>query len=263
MIGNLRASHTRSTARAFRAPHALGAPHAPDASRASGASGTSILRSVAGRVLDVALPATCPGCGAEGPPLCATCATFLEARRGEPPGTPLGMPSDVPLPLLQLEWCAPYSGPIRAALRALKYDGERRLARPLGAAAAGRWREAGRGGEVVVPVPVHAERRRARGYDQAVLLATAVAEGLRLPIAEALARERATVPQFELGRERRAANVRGAFIVRAQAAPVVRGRWILLVDDVATTGATLVACADALLAAGAIAVSALTVAREA
>jgi len=229
----------------------------------SPASSAGLFRSLAGRLLNAALPATCPGCGAEGPPLCASCAALLHARLGEPPGIPLGMPSDVPLPLLQLEWSAPYSGPVRAALRALKYGGERRLAEPLGAAVAERWREAGRGGEVLVPVPVHAERRRARGYDQAVLLATVAAGALRLPVAEALERERSTVPQFELGRERRADNVRGAFGVRAQAAPVVRGRWILLVDDVATTGATLVACADALLAAGVVGVSAVTVAREA
>jgi predicted amidophosphoribosyltransferase len=66
-----------------------------------------------------------------------------------------------------------------------------------------------------------------------------------------------------LGREARAANVRGAFGVPPAARPSVRGRWVVLVDDIVTTGATLSGCAAALEAAGAIAVSALTVARDA
>jgi ComF family protein len=173
------------------------------------------------------------------------------------------MPSDVPPLLVQLEWAAPYEGLARDALHALKYRGERRLAEPLGRAAAARWREAGIGGEVLVPVPVHAERRAARGYDQAERLARAAGEMLRLPVVAAIRRERATVPQFELGRDRRAANVAGAFAVAADRAEQVHGRWIVLVDDVATTGATLVACAEALLTAGSVAVSALAVAREA
>ena len=83
----------------------------------------------------------------------------------------------------------------------------------------------------------------------------------------ALERQRATVAQFELGRDERAANVEGAFRMRA-ANPVgaeeqaISGRWVLLVDDVVTTGATLAACAFALQHAGALAVSAIAVARE-
>jgi predicted amidophosphoribosyltransferase len=158
---------------------------------------------VAGRLLDAAFPAVCAGCGAEGAPLCAACLPALAARRGTPPGVPLGLPSSVPLPLLQLEWCAPYAGVVRSAIHALKYAGERRLAAPLGAAIEARWAETGAGGQVLVPVPIHAERRRRRGYDQAVLLAEAAATGLRLPAVVALARARPTRPQFELGREHR------------------------------------------------------------
>jgi ComF family protein len=175
----------------------------------------------------------------------------------------------VPPPLLQLEWCAPYAGLARRALHALKYQGEQRVARPLGAAMADRWSEAGAGGDLMVPVPVHPDRRKARGYDQAELLARATAARLGLPVVAALRRVRSTRPQYELGRAHRAANVAGAFGLAPELAPesrrrrIVAGRWIVLVDDVATTGATLVSCADTLLAAGAAGVSALTVAREA
>jgi ComF family protein len=218
---------------------------------------------LAGRLLDLAFPAACVGCDAEGSALCSTCGAALAGRRGLPAGVPLGMPSDVPLPLVQLEWCAPFRGIVRDALHTLKYGGERRLAGPLGAAAAARWTEAAIGGDALVHVPVHAARRAARGYDQAELLARAAAAELRLPAVPALRRDRATLPQFELGRDRRAANVAQAFVVDARLAGAVAGRWVVLVDDVVTTGATLVACALALRDAGAVAVSALTVAREA
>ncbi len=220
-------------------------------------------RRLAGRLLDLALPPACAGCGEEGAALCEACLPALSARRGLPAGLPLGMPSDVPLPLVQLEWCAPFRGVVRDALHALKYAGERRLAAPLGAAAAARWAEVAIGGDLLVHVPVHAARRAVRGYDQAELLARAAATPLGLPVLPALRRERATAPQFELDRSHRAANVRDAFAVDGSHAAAVTGHWVVLVDDVATTGATLVACADALLAAGAVAVSALAVAREA
>ncbi len=219
---------------------------------------------LAGRLLDLAFPAACIGCRREGTPLCAACGVGPRAcDAGLPAGVPIGMPSDVPFPLVQLEWCAPFGGIVRDALHALKYAGERRLALPLGAAMASRWREAAIGGDVLVHVPVHEARRAARGYDQAELLARAAATHLGLPVAPALRRSRATVPQFELGRDLRAANVAAAFATDPTRRAALRDRWVVLVDDVVTTGATLVACAEALLDAGAVAVSALTVAREA
>ena len=223
--------------------------------------------SLPGRVLDLAFPARCPGCGREGAPICDACRPALDARLDQPPGVSIGLPSDLPPTILQLEWCAPFGGLVRRALHQLKYGGETRLAGPLGDAVARRWRRVAAGGDVLVPVPVHAERARRRGYDQAELIARAAAADLGLPCAPILERARATIAQFDLDRAARATNVRGAFRLRGPVgggddpAPLA-GRWIVLVDDVVTTGATLTACAQPLLAAGAVGVSAVTVARE-
>lgn len=221
------------------------------------------LSRAASAALDLAFPAVCAGCEREGEPLCAACRPSLDARLELRGGTPIGLPADLPFPLLQLEWCAPFGGPVRAALHQLKYAGERRLAHPLGEAVARRWARVGEGATVVVPVPVHADRERQRGYDQAALIAAVAADALRLPCVRALERVRATVAQFELGRDQRSTNVVGAFHARGPAtASAVAGQWVLLVDDVVTTGATLAACAVALEEAGAVAVSAIVVARE-
>lgn len=217
-----------------------------------------------GRLLDLALPARCPGCGVEGPPICRTCLPALDARLDRPAGIPIGLPSDVPPGILQLEWCAPFGGVVRRALHELKYRGETRLADPLGRAVARRWARVSAGGDVLVPVPVHRDRARRRGYDQAELITRVAAAALGLPCAPILERARATIAQFDLDRAARATNVEGAFRLRmggAGPAPLA-GRWIVLVDDVVTTGATLSACAAPLLAAGAVGVSAVTVARE-
>jgi predicted amidophosphoribosyltransferase len=221
----------------------------------------TIVRSAATRALDAALPANCVGCHAEGAPICEACGPALDARLTAPAGVPIGMPGEIPVPLLQLDWCAPFHGVVRDALHAIKYQGEQRLGVPLGEAIARRWARIGVGAEIVTHVPVHEARARQRGYDQAELIARAAAGALALPHITFLTRERATIAQFDLDRRRRATNVRGAFAIHRQAPPVV-GRWILLVDDVTTTGATLAACAVALCDAGALGVSAITVARE-
>ena len=218
---------------------------------------------VVGRLLDLALPATCAGCGREGDVLCVECRPALRARATLPPGIAIGLPSETPAPLLQLEWCAPFSGPVRRLLLGLKYAGELRAVEPLAAAIAERWRRAGAGGDTIVHVPVHRDRKRERGYDQAERLARAAAVLLGLPHLAALERGRATTAQYQLDRHRRASNVAGAFRLADGVAPrTMTGHWFVLVDDVVTTGATLASCASVLLDAGAIGVSAVTVARE-
>jgi ComF family protein len=217
--------------------------------------------------LDTALPAECAGCRREGPPLCRACRPALDVRRHAAPGAALGLPADLPPPLLQLEWCAPFSGVTRRALHALKYGGERRLATPLGEAMAARWALAGAGGSLLVPVPASPDRVRRRGYDQAALLARVAGARLGLPVVEMLRRSRATTAQFDLDRTTRGSNVAGAFTLAANDAAALpprqlRGAWVVLVDDVVTTGSTLAACAVTLLHGGALGVSALTVARE-
>ena len=223
----------------------------------------SVIGQVATRALDLAFPASCAGCGREGEAICDACMPELDARLDLAAGVPIGLPAELPDGLLQVEWCAPFSGVVRDALHQLKYGGERRLAGPLGSAVARRWSRAGAGGDVLVPVPVHRDRAAQRGYDQAVLLARAASGSLGLPAVEALERWAATTAQFQLDRRARAANVAGAFRPSSERSfAAVVGRWVVLVDDVMTTGATLSACAAVLLEGGAQAVSAVTVARE-
>jgi predicted amidophosphoribosyltransferase len=222
----------------------------------------SAVRAAAGRALDMALPASCVGCGVEGPAMCANCVVALDARLTSPAGVPIGLPGDLPEPLLQLEWAAPFHGVTRAALHAIKYGGEQRLAEPLGQAVARRWAAVGVGVDLIAHVPVHVDRARERGYDQAELIARDAATTLGLPRAALLRRARATIAQFDLDRRDRARNVRDAFVFDPRSASDIRGRWVLLIDDVVTTGATLAACAAALHDAGVLGVSAITVARE-
>ena len=157
-----------------------------------------------------------------------------------------------------------YDGALRELLHAFKYGGRRLLAPNLAALMRDRGREVLAGSQVVVPVPLHWRRRWARGFNQAEDLAV----HLGLPLVHALVRRRATPPQVGLPASSRHRNVRGAFGPRRQcwgrrSTPHagVRGKVVVLVDDVATTGATLEACAEVLRGMGAREVRALTAAR--
>jgi ComF family protein len=144
-----------------------------------------------------------------------------------------------------------YGGPAGGLVRNLKYRGVSRLAEPMG-------RQMVRALEglqpahidCVTPVPMHVRRVRKRGVNQALLLAREVADGLQLPLEEALVRTRNTLQQARLDDAKRLHNLDGAFAVAGN----VAGKRVLLVDDVCTTGATANACAEALLKEGASAV---------
>jgi ComF family protein len=153
-----------------------------------------------------------------------------------------------------------YGGSVSAAIGRFKYGPRVDLARPLGdlmrrvlpALAGLRF-------DCVVPVPLHEVRLAERGFNQAALLAAPLARSLGIECAaRGLRRLRATLPQASLQRERREENVRGAFEARNVG---LRGKRILLVDDVATTGKTFDACAAAALRGGARSVHAAALAK--
>jgi ComF family protein len=152
-----------------------------------------------------------------------------------------------------------YEGALRHAIHAFKYDGRRALAAPL----ARLMRDAGAdvlgGADVVVPVPLARQRAWSRGFNQADDLAVC----LRRPVCRALRRRRHGPPQAGLTASERRANVQDAYAVRRWHRRRLTGATVVLVDDVMTTGATIDACAAALLEAGAREVRALTAARAA
>ena len=192
------------------------------------------------------------------------------ARASGPPGaqrTPAAcgdcLRRPPPYAALHVAWL--YAEPLASVLRALKFGRldylGARLAGEL-AAILPRPDPEEEGPELVAPVPLHWRRRWLRGFDQAALVARALADELGLPYAEALRRRRATRAQSGLERSARLVNLRGAFAPRRGAGgAAVSGRQVLLVDDVVTTGATLAAAAEALASAGAASVVAAAVAR--
>ncbi len=154
-----------------------------------------------------------------------------------------------------------HDGALRRALAALKYVGSARLA-PL---VAHRCADALRrllvisGDAALIPVPVHRDRRRSRGYNQAELLARALGSALDLRVTDVLERRLPTTRQHRLDRSSRLRNLRGAFAIRpgVSVPPVA-----IIVDDIVTTVATLETCAGVLSAAGCQAVYGFAVARE-
>ena len=141
-------------------------------------------------------------------------------------------------------------GPVQALMHALKYRGGTLVGRLLGAllgelVSQRNWVHTV---EVIVPLPLHRARLRERGYNQAELFARGIADVLGLPVSTSgVRRTRWTHSQTTLGYAERQENVQSAFEISPRKRAALRGRKVLLVDDVITTGATLRACATALV----------------
>lgn len=143
----------------------------------------------------------------------------------------------------------------------LKYSAAYDLAKPLGKAMSAVALEEGMAHrcDLVVPVPITPKRHMHRGYNQAILLARVIAQQLELPCSiSAIRRITDPGPQDRLSRSERLTRVKGCFRCDADA---VRGRCVLLIDDVMTTGATASECASVLIKSGAKAVEVLVLAR--
>jgi len=242
------------------------------------AQSSNIFGRIGRAVADAILPPTCLACRvpiADAAGLCAKCWTragFIERPYCERLGTPF--PADYggelisPAALVsppaygRARAAARYSDVARDLIHMMKYGDRMDLVHALG-----RWMVRS-GGELLadadalVPVPLHWRRLWQRRFNQSSALAHAISKLSKVPVMdEVLLRARATQPQFGLPRERRAENVQGAFKVPKEKRIEVKGKKLVLIDDVLTTGATADACTKILLRAGALRVDVLVLAR--
>ena len=189
--------------------------------------------------------ARCRGCGGELDTALALCSSCLA--------------EDAP-PWIGAASVYEYRDLTRRVIHRFKFFNHPELARPFGIRGAERMRqESGFRADVVVPVPLHITRYYWRSFNQAALFGGIVAEELGIPLCEALVRTRRTRHQARLNREARKKNPRGVFTVAKP--DEVRGKCVLLVDDVFTTGATLASAARALQKADCGPIFVLTAAR--
>jgi ComF family protein len=197
---------------------------------------------------------------------------FIERPYCERLGTPF--PSDTGGPLLspaaiavppafeRARAAARYSDVARDLVHLLKYGDRLDLARPLGSWMARAGAELLADADGLVPVPLHWVRLWQRRFNQSAMLARAISALSGVPVSDhILARAKATVPQVGLARSERARNVQGAFTVPKAARIDVKGRKLVVIDDVLTSGATVSACANVLRRAGASRVDVLVLAR--
>ena len=243
--------------------------------------GSLLVRLLAGtgrRSLDLILPPTCLACrkpvGEQGG-LCQACWNkmgFIERPYCERLGTPFS--HDLGGPLLSASALADppaydraravsrFSDVARELVHLLKYGDRLDVAPPLGRWMARAGNEVLTGADALVPVPLHWTRLWWRRFNQSAALAGAISAISGVPVKENLLQRRhATPPQVGKTRNERARNVQGAFTVAANMRAEVKGRRLVLVDDVITSGATVDACARALRRAGAQSVDVLAFAR--
>lgn len=232
---------------------------------------------VARHMLDFALPPRCGGCGAVTQDVHRFCLECWQALHflGDPCCVRCGLPFEYdggadaecggcladPPPYDRARAAVAYGEIARRVVLKLKYSGRPGVAETL-AHFMKRHMDAADPDAILAPVPLHRWRIWRRGYNQSALIASALARrgGLACELT-LLERVKATPPLKGKGRRERALTVRGAFRVPERMKPRVKGRPVLLVDDVFTTGATVSACARALKRAGAARVDILCWAR--
>ena len=220
------------------------------------------------RFVDLLFPTVCAACGRLGPIICPAClmrfpqnaGPFCQrcGRQAPETCTTCSFCSEESFNLSQSRSCYPYSEPLITLIHKFKYHGLFALAEPLGQNMVHFWPDWEYLPDLIVPVPLHERRWRARGFNQSQLLAQQLGPAVGVEINSCLLkRVRNTRPQVHLTPEKRARNVAGAFIANSTG---VAGKHILMVDDVITTGATMFSAAQSLLDAGAKTVSAYSLA---
>lgn len=219
-------------------------------------------------LIDLVYPPTCAGCQTAGmrwcldcqqqtthiqPPICQICGQTINQ------GTICKRCATSTPAYKAIRSWAEFGGPIRDALHELKYEKNIGLGNALAVHLEELLQDQNWAITLIVPVPLGKQRLKQRGYNQADLLAKPLAATTRIPYnPKCLIRQRETRSQVELSRKERQANLKGAFLANQK---VVRGKAVLIIDDVTTSGSTLNACAAALREAGANSAFGLTIAR--
>jgi ComF family protein len=220
--------------------------------------------------LNLLFPCWCLGCGREGQLICPSCKRKLPRinspicpRCGSPQSSGIICPAcySHQHEIDGIRSPFRFEAVIRQAIHQFKYRNLRAIAEPLADLLGDYLADKAIPVEVLVPIPLHHKRLRERGYNQSELLARELGKLVALPVvADCLIRERHAPPQaVATSVSERQNNVVNAFVCHDQR---LKDRKVLLIDDVATSGATLNACAATLKAAGASSVWGLTLARE-
>lgn len=221
------------------------------------------------QVLDIFVPPRCVVCKKVGTWLCDDCAQAIPPFYG-PLCPHCGRPESsqkvcrvcqkTPLNVAPIRSAFLFKDAIREVIHAFKYRGARNILLPLTKRMTEVWQYHKMESDLLIPVPLHANREAKRGYNQSALIATALGRQIGVPVAEdVLTRVRNTLSQTTLNQEERKKNVSDAFAYSTCAR--LDGKCVTLIDDVATTGATLEACAVVLVSNGAKSVNAFTLAR--
>ena len=223
----------------------------------------------ANKVVNLFFPTVCAGCGNLGPMICKNCAEqfpWVNEPICQRCGHVLIHPANVcarclspSFHLHQVRAPLIYRDPIKSIIHKMKYSGYFALAKPLAQFMGAKWPEWDIEPDLIMPVPLHPRRKKRRGFNQSALLAIQLGQQLNLAISiNGLKRIKNTLPQVGLSPEKRQENVHGAFVAASE---VASGKQILLIDDVFTTGATMLAAAEELYSKGAKSVSAYCLAR--